>query len=126
MKIINSKLSVGIWSDDYINLAKWYQDVLKLPFRKKSDMPEDSFVAFDFGENWFWIGQHDKVTGKSKDPYRIMVEFYVESVKEAFEELRKHNVEFIAEPFPDPLDGDGWCMTFKDPEGNILQMYGNK
>ena len=55
-----------------------------------------------------------------------MVEFYVESVSEAFGELKAHNIEFIAEPFPDPLGGDDWCMTFKDPEGNILQMYGKK
>ncbi len=126
MKIKNHALAVGIWSEDYEKLGKWYQDVLGLPFKQKSDLPEDSFIAFDFGQNWFWIGQHDKVHGKSKDPYRVMVEFYVESVSEAFDELKKNSVEFIAEPFHDPLDKEGWCMTFKDPEGNILQMYGGK
>lgn len=126
MNVKNNAIAVGLWSENYKKLASWYQNVLKLPFKTKSDLPKDSFIAFDFGENWFWIGQHDKVKGKSKDPYRIMIEFYVESIDEAYKELKKNNVEFIAEPFPDPLGGDGWCMTFKDPEGNILQMYGNK
>jgi len=126
MKILNHKIAVGIWSEDHEKLAKWYQDVLKLPFKERSDLPEDSYISFDFGDNCFWIGKHDKVQGKNKDPYRIMVEFYVESVSEAFEELKRHDVKFIAEPFPDPMGGTGWCMTFKDPEGNILQMYGEK
>ncbi len=126
MKINNTKLAIGLWSDNYKELAKWYQDVLGLPFRQASELPTDTFIAFDFGENWFWIAPHDKVQGKSKDPYRIMIEFYVENIKETYEELKSHNVEFIAEPFPDPLGGDGWCMTFKDPDGNLLQMYGKK
>jgi predicted enzyme related to lactoylglutathione lyase len=126
MKIKNNAFSVGIWSEDYKKLSEWYENVLKLPVRKKSDLANDSFVGFDFGDNWFWIGQHDKVSGKSKDPYRIMVEFYVESVSEAHKELKAQNVEFIAEPFTDPLAPEKWCMTFKDPEGNILQMYGDK
>ena len=126
MKIKNHALAIGLWSEDYVSLARWYQDVLCLPFKEKSNIPGDSYVAFDFGDNWFWIGQHDQVSGKNKDPYRVMIEFYVESVSEAFEELKKQNVEFIAEPFEDPLDAKGWCMTFKDPDGNILQMYGSK
>jgi len=126
MKIKNNAIAVGLWSENYEELAKWYQDVLKLPFKQQSTLPTDTFIAFDFGNNWFWIGKHDKIKGKNKDPYRIMIEFYVESITDAFDELKKHNVEFIAEPFPDPLGGDGWCMTFKDPEGNILQMYGEK
>lgn len=126
MKIQNHAFSVGLWSENYKELAAWYQDVLKLPFKLKSELPEDSFVAFDFGDSWFWIGQHDKVHGLNKDPYRIMVEFYVESVDEAYEELQAKGVEFIAAPFKDPTSTDSYCMTFKDPDGNILQMYGKK
>lgn len=126
MKIKNNAISIGLWSDNYQELARWYQEVLKLPFKQKSDLPTDTFIAFDFGDNWFWIAPHDKVHGKNKDPYRIMIEFYVESVMDAYKELKEHNVEFIAVPFPDPLGGDGWCMTFKDPDGNLIQMYGNK
>lgn len=126
MKIYNNKIAVGVWSSNHEKLAKWYQDVLGLPFKERSDLREDSYIAFDFGENWFWIGKHDKVKGKNKDKYRIMIEFYVESISEAFEELKKHKVKFIAKPFPDPMGGTGWCMTFTDPENNILQMYGEK
>lgn len=44
----------------------------------------------------------------------------------AYEELKEKGVEFIAEPFEEPTDGGGWCTTFKDLEGNILQLFGQK
>ncbi|MGH7203017.1 MAG: hypothetical protein ACREHC_01070 [Candidatus Levyibacteriota bacterium] len=75
MKIKKTAFSVGLWSEDYEGLAKWYQKVIKLQPALTSNLQEDSFIA---------------------------------------------------EPFLDPLGGDNWCMTFKDPEENILQMYGKK
>jgi len=126
MKYKNKAISVGIWSENYLKLAKWYEDVLKIPVRQKSELPNDSYVAFDFGENWFWIGKHDKVYAKNRDPYRIMVEFYIERVSKAFEELQEKSVTIIAKPFQDPTDKNSWCMTIQDPEDNIIQLYGGK
>lgn len=127
MKLKNKAISVGIWSEDYKTLAKWYEDVLGFTIREQAELPNDSYIAFDFGENWFWIGKHDKVNGKNKDPYRIMIEFYVESVMETFGELQKKTkLDVIAEPFAEPTGTGNWCMTIADPEGNILQFYGKK
>ena len=128
MKLKNKSISVGIWSEDYKKLATWYQDVLGFTFKQKAELPNDSYISFDFGDNWFWIGRHDKVFGKNKDPYRIMVEWQVESITETFEELKRKNVKIIAEPFQDPdPNGDGnWVLTIADPEGNVLQFFGKK
>jgi predicted enzyme related to lactoylglutathione lyase len=126
MKLKNKAVSVGIWSEDYKKLAKWYQEVLGLPFKQQAQLPNDSYIAFDFGDNWFWIGKHDKIIGNNKDPYRIMVEFYVVSVLETWNELREKGVKIIAEPFEDPTAKNNWCMTIADPEENILQLYGGK
>jgi predicted enzyme related to lactoylglutathione lyase len=122
----NKGISVGIWSDDYRKLAQWYIDTLGFEVKDQAELSDDSYIAFSFGgDAWFWIGKHDKVSGNNKDPYRIMVEFYVKSVMDTYNELQD-KVEIIAEPFPEPTNGGNWCMTIADPEGNILQFYGKK
>lgn len=126
MQLKNKAISVGIWSEDYKKLAKWYVDVLSFTVRESAELPNDSYIAFDFGENWLWIGKHDKVHGKAKDPYRIMIEFYVNSVMNTYNELKEKGVTIIAEPFAEPTGTGNWCMTIADPEDNILQFYGKK
>ena len=121
----NTNLSVAIWSDNYENLAKWYVDILGVPVREKLTLPNDTGWDLDVGSNFLYIGRHDKVHGKSKDPYRVMVGFHVESIAKTYKILKKKNVRFIAKPFEGP-PGGFWCMTIADPEGNILQFYGDK
>ncbi|HZE86587.1 MAG TPA: VOC family protein [Methylomirabilota bacterium] len=127
MKLSSNALAVGIWSEDYKKLAQWYIDVLGFTIKEQAELPNDSYIAFSLGDNLLWIGKHDKVSGKNKDPYRIMIEFYVESVMNTYNELKeKTNITFIAEPFAEPTGTGNWCMTIADPEGNILQFYGKK
>ncbi|MGH7245527.1 MAG: VOC family protein [Candidatus Levyibacteriota bacterium] len=126
MKLKNNAITVIVWSEDYKTLAKWYEDVLGFRVKEQAELPNDSYVAFDFGENWFCIGKHSEVHGKNKDPFRIMIEFYVESVVATGEELKQKGVKIIAEPFAEPTGTGNWCMTVADPEGNILQFYGKK
>ncbi|MCL4360311.1 VOC family protein [Patescibacteria group bacterium] len=121
----NTNLSVCIWSDNYKALAGWYRDTLDLPVREELTLPSDTGIDFDFGGNYFSVGRHDKVHGKNKDPYRIMIGFEVESVAKTYAELQKKGVTVIAAPFEGP-PGGFWCMTIADPEGNILQFFGDK
>src|SRR5579885_3405017 len=102
MKLSKDAISVGIWSENYKELAKWYIDVLGFTVKEHAELANDSYIAFAWGDNWLWIGSHDKVTGKNKDPYRIMIEFYVESVEATYEELQKKGVTIIAKPFAEP------------------------
>ena len=125
MKLKNKIISVCIWSDNYGKLAKWYEDVLDFPVRERLTYPDDTGVDFDFGDTNFYVGKHSEVNGKSKDPYRIMVGFNVSSVTKTYEELKRKKVKIIAKPFEGP-PGGFWCMTIADPEGNILQFFGQK
>ncbi len=125
MKLKDKNLSYLIFSADHKKLAKWYEKVLGFKVREVIDMPHEHFVDFDFGENYFAIGHHGKVKGKNKDIYRHMIGFNVESVSRAYQDLKNKPVTFIARPFEAPPDGY-WCMTLKDPEGNILQFFGDK
>ena len=125
MKLKDSNLSVGIWSDNFEALARWYENTLNFKIRGRTNLPDDMCIEFEFGKNYFFIGKHDKVKGTSKDPYRIMIGFNVDSVTETYKDLAKRDVKFIAKPFEGPAGGF-WCMTIQDPEGNILQFYGDK
>jgi len=49
----------------------------------------------------------------------------VDSVDQAYNELKAKGVEFIAEPFK-AFTFDSWFATFKDLDGNIVQFIGNK
>lgn len=118
-------LSVGIWSENYKKLAKWYEKVLELKVKERMNLPNDTYVAFDMGENFFWIGKHSKVKGKNKDKYRHMIGFEVKKVGVEYKNLLKNKAKIIAPPFEIPTGGV-WCCTFEDPEKNILQLYGEK
>jgi len=125
MKLKNRKISVGIWSGNYQKLADWYEKILGFKGRGRLNLPNDTVVDFDFGNTYFFVGKHDKVKGRSKDPFRMMVGFNVTSVSKAYSEIKDKNIAFIAKPFEAP-EGGYWCMTIQDPEGNILQFFGGK
>ena len=97
-----------IWSEDYKKLANWYRDTLELKVASELNLPNDTGVIFEFpnGTN-LWIGYHDKVRGKSKDPYRSFVSFNVDSVTELYEKLSPKGVEFIRKPSISPTP---FCM----------------
>lgn len=125
MKLLTKNFSIIIFSHDHEKLAQWYNKILGFKITETIDMPNERFISFDFGKLYFSIGEHDKVKGKSKDPYRIMIGFDVKSVTKTYAELSKKGVTFIAKPFEAP-PGGYWCTTAKDPEGNILQFFGSK
>lgn len=121
---IETLSSVCLWSEDPKELAKFYQDTLGLPFDKELDFSNDRGIQFKIGDVYFFVGFHDKVFGKAKDPYRVMVGFRVDSVKQTYDELSAKGVEFIQPPAVSP-DGTFMISTAYDPEGNIIQFYGD-
>ncbi len=54
-----------------------------------------------------------------------MFNITVDSVTEAYNELKSKDVEFIAEPFKAPTF-DSYFATFKDLDGNIIQSIGGE
>ncbi|HLD24587.1 MAG TPA: VOC family protein [Patescibacteria group bacterium] len=125
MKLSDKHISVCLWSENYEKLAKWYEEVLGFKVNRRLNLPDDTGVDFDFLPTYFYVGKHDKVKGTSKDPYRMMVGFNVESISKAYDELKDKDITWIAKPFAGP-PGGFWCMTIADPEGNILQFFGDK
>ncbi len=119
--------TILIWSGNYKKLADWYEKVLGLKVTWKSDHPEDTGVLFGFEgkETDLWIGQHDRVIGKNRDFYRIMINIKVDSVSKVYKELLNKGIKFEAKPFKAPTL-PYWFATFYDPENNLLQLIGGK
>jgi len=122
---ITSVSSLCLWSENPKKLAKFYSGVLNLPFDKELTYENDRGIQYKVGDFYFFVGYHDKIKGKSKDPYRMMLGFDVPSVKEAYEELIKKKVKFIQKPIISP-SGTFYVATALDPEGNIFQLYSDK
>ena len=119
---IKALASVCLWSETPKKLAKFYQETLKLPFDKELTLPDDTGTQFKIGEAYFFVGLHDKIHGKAKDPYRIMIGFTVESVQKTYDELSPKGVKFIQKPSLSP-DKTFYVATAFDPEENIIQFY---
>ena len=112
--------SVMIWTDNPGKLRAFYGDKLGL----EKSMEEGDFVAYKLpqGEAQIVVGPHSEVHGQTKEPNRVMVNFAVDDCKKSYEELKGRGVEFTKEPTPEP-DGPVTIATFRDPDGNTLQLF---
>ncbi len=109
--------SSSIWSEDLNNLLPFYRDVLGMPVRMESPRyvmlgePDDPPLA---------LGSHSDVHGKATDPARHIVSLETNNIREEYARLKAQGVEFMEEPVDD--GGPVIFATFKDPEGNFLQL----
>ena len=94
----------------------FYNDVLGLPLHSR----HGDFIAFELGDVRFNIGLHNEVSGASKDPFRFMPHLGVDDIHAETHRLAQAGVEFIRQP--EQESWGGWVATFKDPDGNVLQM----
>lgn len=106
----------SVWSEDLHNLLPFYRDTLGL----KVGAEAPGFVVFgDPNGPAIALGTHSEVKGRNADPARHIVGFEVDDVRAEAARLKAAGVEFIEEPNE---QGFGWIATFKDPEGNLLQL----
>ncbi len=111
--MIGDLIGAIIWTEDLARLLQFYRDTLG----QKTSMESDAFVMF--GDGRFAIGKHSEVKGASRDPNRIMLNFETTDAQADYEELTGKGVEFTRPP---SQDGELIIATFKDPDGNVLQL----
>ena len=108
-----------IWSSDINNLLPFYRDVLGLSV----GINAPGFVLFGTpGTPALGSGTHSEVHGKASDPYRHMVGFTATDIKADFARMKAAGADFMEGPTLQPA-GDLWIATFRDPEGNIGQLF---
>lgn len=119
--------TILIWSENSKRLATWYQKTFNLKIISELHHPKDTGVLFGFpeGDTWLWIGQHSEVKGKNGDPARHMFNITVDSMTDAYKELKECGVRFLAKPFKAPTM-DRYFATMYDLDGNFVQIIGGK
>jgi predicted enzyme related to lactoylglutathione lyase len=114
--MISGVVGVIIWSENLDRLLAFYRDALGLT--PHSIRP--NFIAFRWGDMRLSLGKHVKVTGPSRDPYRIMINLGVDDIHHVYAGLCASGVSFLKPPTQEYWGG--WVATFFDPDGNILQL----
>lgn len=109
--------NIMIGTSDSKALAEFYGQVLGRP----ADLTEsDQWYTWKTGENMsLSIGPHSEVTGQTKEPQRIILNFETAQVKEEFDRIKAAGATVVKEPYE--MQG-AWIATFADPDGNYLQL----
>ncbi len=114
--MITGVVGVILWTSNLDEMRPFYRDTLRLPLH--SD--HGDFVAFRFGDMRLSMGLHGSVEGPARDPHRIMVNLGVEDIHREHRRLTEEGVEFVRSP--ERESWGGWVATFKDPDGNLVQL----
>ncbi len=98
-------------------LAAFYEKVLG----KAPEMVDDEhgFYGWQLGSSFLGVLDHSQMSGATKDPGRIMLNFETSQVKEEFERIKALGATVIADPYQ---MGGGWIATLADPDGNYFQL----
>ncbi len=108
---------VIIWTAQIEAMAAFYREVLGLPVH--SVRPH--FVAFDLpGGIRLSVGLHSAVHGPAVEPVRVTVNLGVDSIHATAATLAARGVAFVRPP--EQEHWGGWVASFRDPDGNLLQL----
>lgn len=110
---------VMLGSEDPKALGEFYGKVLE----KKPDMEEDGFIGFLAGSCFLSIGVHDKVSGKSVNPERIMYFFETTEIDKDFNRIKDiPGTTVVQAPYSPGEDDNMKLATLSDPDGNYFQL----
>lgn len=113
--------SIMLGSADFQKLGDFYKAVLQ----KEPEMndPEHSFIGFVAGSCFLSICAHDKVTGPSSNPERILLFFETTEVEAEFDRIKDiPGATVVRAPYkPDP-NGTAVIATLADADGNYFQL----
>lgn len=111
--------SVLLFSENPQPLAKFYQQVIG----KEPVMEQDNYFTLPTGSCYLTIGPHDKVSGKSANPERIMFNFEAEDVPAEFNRVKAIDGATVVKE-PESMDDENRYMigTLADPDGNYFQI----
>jgi predicted enzyme related to lactoylglutathione lyase len=108
---------LNVTSEDAPRLSKLYKEVVALP--PKPEIGED--FAFDIGGgSAFVIDGHSETRGGTKEPQRMLINFFVDDLQSEQSRLEHQGVKFIRSAGRE--EWGGVISTFIDPDGNYCQL----
>jgi predicted enzyme related to lactoylglutathione lyase len=111
---INSFL-VNVTSEQPERLQQFYADVIGLP--RNPDMGDGAFMACSTP---LLIHGHSGVRGATKEPQRMLLDFFVDDLAAEQKRLEAAGVKFIRTAGKE--EWGGTISTFLDPDGNYCQI----
>lgn len=110
-----SQFIINVTSEQPDELKKFYADVVGLP--RNPDYGENAFMA---GPTPFLIDGHNQVKGATREPQRMLLDFFVDDLAAEQKRLEAAGVTFIRTAGREPWGGV--ISTFLDPDGNYCQL----
>jgi len=110
-----SNTLINITSEDPQRLMAFYTDVVGLP--KNPNMGDG---AVDAGGTTLGFDGHSKVSGATKEPERVLIDFFVDDIAAEQKRLEAAGVKFIRSQGKEYWGGI--ISTFADPDGNLVQL----
>jgi predicted enzyme related to lactoylglutathione lyase len=107
-----------IGTSDPKAMASFYEKV----FGRRADLIEgDQWFSWNTSEKMsLSIGPHSEVTGRAKEPQRMILNMETPEVREEFARIKKASgATVVKEPYE---MGGAWIATFADPDGNYFQL----
>ena len=98
-------------------VTAFYEKLLEKPPEMVDD--ENGFSGWQVGSTYFGILEHSEMSGKTKDPGRVLLNFETSQVQEEFERIKGLGGTVIRAPYE---IGGGWVATLADPDGNYFQL----
>ncbi len=116
--MIQDIIGVNLFTVQLDRMVEFYRDVVGL--EQHSD--HGQLVSFDVRPGLrLNIARHSQIwTQESMDPYRIMFNFGVDDIDAVYTRMLDKGAEFTRPPEQEAWGG--WIATFKDPDGNTLQL----
>jgi lactoylglutathione lyase len=125
MKLLQIRLVVK----DFKKSVIFYRDMLEFTVRWYEEDME--YALFDIGETKIELLSRKamaEVLGEANIPIEggtssnFILDFGVEDVDVSYNRLRKKGIEFITEPF-DRKEWGARVAHFRDPDGNLIEIY---
>jgi predicted enzyme related to lactoylglutathione lyase len=107
---------INVTSEQPEKLATFYKDVVGLP--PKPEIGEEG--AFDAAGAAFVIDGHSETQGATKEPQRVLINFFVADLAAEQQRLEAQGVRFIRSAGRE--EWGGVISTFLDPDGNYCQL----
>lgn len=103
--------SLLVGSSNVEQMKDWYQ--------RAFGIEPNAMGAFEFGPVQLFIEEHSEVSGPTKEPARVIINFDCEDVQSLAAHLDGMGVTWVRKVEQEPF---GLIGTVADPDGNYLQI----
>ena len=107
--------AMNLTSEQPVRLFEFYRDVVGLKV-----WPEMGGHALQLGDATLFVDGHSETSGKTREPQRVLIDFFVEDLKAEQSRLEAGGVEFVRREGKEYWGGI--ISTFLDPDGNYCQL----